>query len=238
MKRLIVLLTAMLFSIGLQAAIYTQITTQILDNDANGIAEDQTLAAAGNLLINGALAAGGGVNLNSAQIVALESSGNLSAITFTITGRDADGTSVTEAVTGPNNTTVKSTYYFSSINQIAASAAVGTNIEVGVYAADGMITPSTSLAFANPNFQATIAVQLSAGTGTFGIQYTVDEPEGVYSSSFQNSGSWRDAVALDPDINTATGEDNIIVPVRSVRGVVTVGSTTGVYVFTFIQGDK
>jgi hypothetical protein len=69
---------------------------------------------------------------NLAHQLSLTSAANLSAITLTVAGLDADGKTQTEAITGPNATTVESTSYWSRINTITASATLGANtMDVG-----------------------------------------------------------------------------------------------------------
>lgn len=231
MKRLLIaMLVAFATSVSAAPVL---ITTNVLANDANGIAEDQTLVGAGNLTLDGALASD---QLPEAQRISFESTGNLSGVTFTVTCRDSDQVSYTEDIAGPNNGTVTTTGYCKYVTQIAADGAVGTNVEVGVLAANGMATRTIKMDM-RKDPRVSLGVELSAGTGTFGLQYSLDNPSGSYDSTFQNDASWRDAVALDPDTNTATGEDNIIAPVQAVRGLVTTGSTTGVYKFKVIQAD-
>ena len=70
--------------------------------DADGICASQTPLAAGNLTINGALASGGTVTLNAAQLITITSAGNDSGRTFTVYGTDVEGDLQTEAVTGAN----------------------------------------------------------------------------------------------------------------------------------------
>lgn len=47
---------------------------------------------------------------------------NFSAITFTLTGIDIDGKSITETLAGPNNNTVTGTKYFATLSSVAVSA--------------------------------------------------------------------------------------------------------------------
>lgn len=212
-------------------------TTQVLADDANGIAEDQTAGGAGNLTLDGAL----GGSLPEAQIIAIESTGNLSGVTFTITGRDADFREITEDVTGPNNATVKSTKYFKTVTQIAVDGAVGTNVEVGTLRADGAVTPTFVFDPRQTPFNVTIGAELTAGSGiTFGAQYTLDKPP-TGSQPFTDAASWNDAVdssgsGLDPDSNTATGDVNVYSPVKAARGKITAGSSDGTVTYRYLQG--
>lgn len=51
--------------------------------------------------------------------------------TFTIVGKTVAGATVTETVTGPNNTTVYSTNYFAFVSSVSVSAATAGAITVG-----------------------------------------------------------------------------------------------------------
>lgn len=100
----------------------------------------QTTAGAGNLV----LAAGAGVTtrvdpagvtryvLDVPRNVTLTSAGNISGVTFTITGYDVYGQRMTQALAGPNANTVGTTKAFKEIVSVAVSGAVGTNTSVGI----------------------------------------------------------------------------------------------------------
>lgn len=101
--------------------------------DRDGVSAAQQLGGAGNLLINGAAAVAGAYSagFDGGRKITVYSLGNLSTLTFTVTGTDKDGAAQTEAITGPNATTVTGTKYFQGVTQIAVNGAVGTNVEVG-----------------------------------------------------------------------------------------------------------
>lgn len=88
----------------------------------------QTLVGAGNLLINGSKAAAGIATADMPRNVTLASTGDISGVTFTVTGKDLYGATVIENIVGPNNATVSGKKSFKTVSQIAASAAVGTNL--------------------------------------------------------------------------------------------------------------
>jgi VCBS repeat-containing protein len=214
------------------------ITTAVLTNDLDGIAQLQTLGGAGSFTLNGALVSSGVATAAMAQKVSFTSTGNISARSFTVTGTDPNGHTITESRAGPNNNTVVTTNYFKTVSSVTSDGAVGTNTQIGWMATDGCVTQSVPVNWRQSPFNMVVSADLTAGTGTFGVQYTVDDPQGSYSNSFSTSANWRDATYLDKDTNTADADDTIVVPVRAVRGIVTVGSTTGVYKFTFIQGQN
>jgi len=126
-------------------------TTGIV-NGATGATSPLTLAASG-----------AGDSL--AHQLSITSAANISAITFTVTGTDADGVTQTEAITGPNATTVESTSYFLTVTSITISATLGANT-ANVGWVDEIVTPTIPLETYARGASANVDI-----TGT--INYTV-----------------------------------------------------------------
>ena len=97
--------------------------------DADGICAQQTLAAAGNALINGALASGGTVTLDVPRNVIVDAAGAATAV-LTVTGTDVYGIPMSEAITLNGTTAVAGKKAFKTITSVAASAAA-TDFFVG-----------------------------------------------------------------------------------------------------------
>jgi len=97
--------------------------------DADGICAQQTLASAGNALLNGALASGGTVTLDVPRNVVVDAAGAATAV-LTITGTDAYGIPMSEAITLNGTTAVAGKKAFKTITSVAASAAA-TDFFVG-----------------------------------------------------------------------------------------------------------
>jgi len=97
--------------------------------DADGICAQQTLAAAGNALLNGALASGGTVTLDVPRNVIVDAAGAATAV-LTVTGTDVYGIPMSEAITLNGATAVAGKKAFKTITSIAASAAA-TDFFVG-----------------------------------------------------------------------------------------------------------
>ena len=95
------------------------------------VASAQTLGGAGNMSLATAAGTGAYAGTNVGSTISLTSTGNISARTFTVTGTDASGSTITEDITGPNNTTVTGSVFFSTVTQIAVDGAVGTNTSAG-----------------------------------------------------------------------------------------------------------
>lgn len=97
--------------------------------DADGICAQQTLAAAGSALLNGALASGGTVTLDVPRNVIVDAAGAATAV-LTITGTDVYGVPMSEAITLNGTTAVAGKKAFKTITSVAASAAA-TDFFVG-----------------------------------------------------------------------------------------------------------
>lgn len=140
-------------------------TPQALDRD--GICLAQLRGSAGDLVLNGVLAAG---NFGCQTRVTLYSAANLSAATFTVYGTTQRGAAISEAITGPNATTVSTTRNFYTVTQVAVSAAIASNVEAGI--GQTLETPWVPLSSDAP--LKGISVQLSAGASmTYAVQYGV-----------------------------------------------------------------
>lgn len=136
--------------------------------DADGICASQTLGAAGDLTINGALATAGVATFGEQQRVTLYSTGNYSTVTFTVYGTTTRGTVISEALAGPNNGTVTTTANFKTVTRIASNAILATAIIAGV--SNTLETPWQALQPATP--LKGISVQMSStGNFTYEVQY-------------------------------------------------------------------
>ena len=105
---------------------------------ANSVALSQTTAGAGALILNGARSTANVAQFVTPSRLNFTSTGNLSAVNFTIVGTVAQGPDTTgniagpqtEVIAGPNNSTVVSQNTWLRIYSITASAAVGTAVTV------------------------------------------------------------------------------------------------------------
>jgi len=102
--------------------------------DADGICVAATATEATTLSATGALVSGGVATFDIARGIRITSTGNESALTFTVTGTDQYGEALVEAIAGPNNTTKDGVKAFKTVTSVAVSGAltasdvlVGTN---------------------------------------------------------------------------------------------------------------
>lgn len=150
------------------------------DLDPDGIAENQTLGAAGNLTLNGALCdlgTAGQFDIGDAYSdgiggvkLLIDSAGDISGVTFTITGKDQDGNSITEDVTGVTTTAVSTTKYYSQVTQIAADGAVASNVFVGTVG--GALASKAVLINHLSGTAAAYAITGLSGTCQFDVEQT------------------------------------------------------------------
>ncbi len=154
------------------------------DLDPNGIAEDQTLGGAGNVVLNGTLCDAGtaaqsdigdGYSAGIGGVMLLFDSDGATdtAVNFTITGKDQDGNSITEVVTGVTTTAVSTTKYYSQVTQIAADNTVSDNLFIGTVT--GELTTRTFPINVYSQVPAAVAVSGLSGTCQFDLQETFED---------------------------------------------------------------
>jgi hypothetical protein len=106
---------------------------QLATADADGLAQSQTLGAAGPLTLNGALVSGGVGTLDSggaARRVLIISAADDSALTWTIVGTDRYGNAQTATLAG-SNTGVYTKEDFLTVTQISANGATAGAVTAG-----------------------------------------------------------------------------------------------------------
>lgn len=104
---------------------------------ADSIAEAQTAAAAGDLVLDGVTVSDDIAQLGVPSYVAITSVGDDSAITFTVSGilygpNGYGGASQVETVTGSNASVVVTTQLFSVVTAVSVSDATADDVSVGV----------------------------------------------------------------------------------------------------------
>lgn len=191
-------------------------TLTALDRDA--VATAQQLLAAGDLVLDGAATSGGVATFTTQRVVGIYSAGDLSAITFTVYGTDEQGFSISQAIAGPNNSTVSTTLNFYTVTRVAANAAVGSDVEVG-YTGVGATAPIPLDQYISP-FSVTLALEF-AGTSNATVQYTNDD---VFASNSHDAGviTWTNISALAS--KTSYTDTALTAPVSAVRLLINSGT--------------
>lgn len=199
--------------------------TFVLDTaDADGICASQTPLAAGALTIDGALATSGVATLDVARHVSITSTGDESTKTFTVTGTNRYGATITETTLGPSSTTINLSKNFKTVTAVSVNAATAGAITVGTTnEADTQPVPVEYL-----SEMYSYEGKLSAGASLkYAVQYTFDDP---FDPTFEESTAEWITHASD---KTGTFDDIIDRSVRAIRARVT-EYTSGTLYFTII----
>ena len=190
------------------------LTISALDRD--GIALAQQLVGAGYLTIILATLPNGG------QRPSIYSAGNLSAVNFTFVGpaKGLPSQIITYTMAGPNAGTLALPVSFASITSVYASAAVGTDVEVG-WVATAETVPFIVDVNQNPvniGFGCSI---VTAGS-TYTVQHTFDD---VFASDYDpTTGTWFDHATVAAETTAQYGD--YAIPIRALRlYAITAGAT-------------
>jgi hypothetical protein len=157
-----------------------------INADNNNVAASQAVTTATTLTLES-----GAASLGSPAQLVLETNANYTSVTFTITGTDASGNTISETLTGPNSTTKNSVLYYASVTSITSSGGVGGGtVQVGV---TGDVTSRWVRMDSWANAQAVAQVNTS-GTITYSVQTSMDDPNDPFSPTTVAAMTWLDAL--------------------------------------------
>ena len=192
------------------------------------VAAGQSLAAAGNLVLNGASASAQPsgpfgatetiATLDTARRIVITSAGNDSGRTFTITGRRQGGQTIRENLTGASGGAVVSVLDYLNVGQVHVDGAVATTVTVGTNG-----TGSTD--WIMPNFDMTpfnvnIVDQI---TGTIG--WNLETTNDIY---------WRQPMG-PADLTPQPNVNKVIDGATTLQPATLASAVTG-YRFTVVSG--
>lgn len=135
--------------------------------------------------------------------ITLTSTGNISAVNFTIRGTDATGAVVTEVIAGPNNNTVYTNNVFASVMSVYCSAAVGTATSVGISSSVTMpVTPTPITITSAANISGvTFTIR---GTNNAGVSITENLVGGVAGATVTSANTYRSVNLITASGSAAT----------------------------------
>lgn len=159
--------------------------------DRDGICAAETMGAAGNMTIGGALASGGVATLTPAGHVSIYAASSNAAKTFTVYGTNRQGVSISEAITGPGaGATVKGSKNFLTVTRVAIDAASVGDVEVGsADELDSQIIPVGD----EIDWQ---VIKSSGADLTWALEYTHDNP--FSSTTAEDTINWTSKSGIDP----------------------------------------
>lgn len=162
---------------------------------ANNIALSQTPSA--GFTLNGTLATGGVATLDTPRRILFTTTADESGKTLTIVGTDGNGSTQTELLTGPNNTTGYTVLDYKTVTSITTSATLSA-VTVGT----NQVASSRWVRldeFASP--QSTIQVTVS-GTVNYTVQQTMQDPNSPTNPVLPYLVNWTDSP--DPNVVAST----------------------------------
>lgn len=199
--------------------------------DADGICQSQTPSGAGELTINGALASGGVATLGSGKNqrqVLITAVGDESGRTFTVTGTNWDGVTISETITGPNASTAASVLSYQTVTSVEVDAATADAITVGTNGIGD--SPLIPMNLRQTPFNASVGI-VADGTIDYTVRHTFDDVLGQ-SASTQHTFFNHDSTDL---VNaTASQDGNYAFPVSGIQ--VRINSGTGTLKIRVYQG--
>ena len=197
--------------------------------DVDAVATSQSLGSAGSLTLDGAKASDGVAEFTSPRIVTIDSDGDDSGLTWTVTGTDKDGNSQSESVSGANAGQATSSNYYLTVTDIAADGATATTVTSGQ--GDAALLVNWRQPINEVTIGANITALMSTGA-TSGARYMVTlklTNPGAYSwptsaTSTGNGGATVKAPGGGYPSFTSSGTDNIPVYVDDGGTTVVLGS--------------
>lgn len=196
-----------------------EITRQLDAASADAIANSQTPGGAGNLTLTASP-----VVLDAQRKVLITTTDDETGITFTITGTDESGNTISEVVTGVDNSTVSSVLDYKTVSQIAVSGAAADALTVGTSGV-GASPPATLDRYLTP-FQVSLGLAIT-GTVSVTVQFTLDPNVDTELGPFV----WHDHT----DLAAVAADDygTLVLPVTAIR--LLTNSGTGAAVMQVIQ---
>ena len=186
---------------------------------------------AGLLTLNGALVVGGVAILDVARTVLFSSTGNNSNTTFTITGTNWAGDTISENLVGASGGAVATLLSYKTVTSISSSTASAAGLTVGTgTTASSPWVRLDSWAMAQTSIQAN-----AFGTVNYTVQQTLDDPNSATNPVVVSNMTWINHPDLALVSATSSIQSNYAYPPTFAR--VVLNSGTGSVVTTFSQLD-
>ena len=150
----------------------------------------------------GAILLGGVVPGGLAHQLVIVASTDIADTTLTLTGTDADGKVITDALAIVNTTPVESVKYFKTLTSISASVSLGAN-SFSVGHVDEFVSPTTPLRWQEGDAPAHFYHDVT-GTANYDIEFTNSDLSDNVTYPAQNNRPWF-IVSASLDDETADG---------------------------------
>lgn len=173
-------------------------------------------------------------NLDTQRRISIFSTGvTLASATFTVTGTREGGGVIRETLTGPtSNAAVSTTLDFLSVTAVSASSVIANTATFGTNSIGS--SPWKIMSWHIAEFMIGIAVITGSSLPNYTVEYTYEDPMGIYPSLSTAAGPTPFSVA---QLSSATGtqDSNIVVPVAAVRLTLNSNSSAGNTTMVLLQ---
>jgi len=196
---------------------------------ANNICLSQSVSGAGSFILNGTLVSGGVAKLDNPRKVLITSTGNDSAVSFTITGTTYSNSITSEVILGSNASSVYTITDFLTISSIKTSSSTASTVTIGTNGIAG--SPWVSF---DPWSTSYISIQaVVSGTVNYTIQQTTDDPNSADTPISVQNVTWVNSNDTAVVGATTTQQSNYLFTPIFARVVLNSGS--GSVKTTFVQ---
>jgi len=198
-------------------------------SSTNNIATAQSLGAAGALTLNGSLASGGVATIANPQRIGIKSVGDDSARTWTVTGTNWSGSTISETFKGATaGATVNSALSYATVTSIALDGATAGNVTVGTTG----LGSSPWVRFDNWAHP-TLAIQcVVTGTVNYTFESSFDDPNDLVNAVAPASMVWDSTIS---PLVGASASAMATVDAAPLWGRISINSGTGSVRAVFIQ---
>ena len=166
------------------------VTETVTGANTSTVSTTKLFSSVTSVTISGASAAGvtvgmnGVATLDTGRRVLFTSAGDDSAISFTVTGTNIDGSTISETLAGVNASTAYTVLDYKTVTSITTSAAIASTLTVGTNG----VASSPWVYFDAYSSMAQVAIQLTAsGTVNYTLQQTLDNPNRTTNTTQPNT---------------------------------------------------
>ena len=208
---------------------------RVFAKDDDSLFTSSNPGAAGTLTLNGALI--NETNLNSS--ITINCTGDETSNTFVIVGKNIDGDTISETVTGKNGESAQSAQIFTSVTSITTTATANDNIQIGTRGRHKLIDYD-SLVKNDTYSSGTITMKGVLSTGDYlNAKIRVECSENETSNSFTINGIDMDGKIISETIKGTNGgaiEGNEVF--KKVTSITVASNTTGKIMIGTVVGDS
>lgn len=213
----------------------TVFTKTLAAASANNIAQSQS-PGAGAITMNGSAVASGVATIdtysssNNTEIgrrVIITSGGNDTGITFTVTGTNSSGQTISDTFAGASGGAAQSNLDFVTVTGVTHTGSVATTVTVGTNGVGSSRWMTQNFMGKSP-MNISWQVEVVSGSVNYTVQYTMDDPNNLPSGV-----SYPLPISSVLGALTSTSDSTFTTPLAALR--VLINSGTGVIRVRFVE---